>query len=498
MKSAIIGANGEMAKNLLLPLIKKLGPVIEIDKGDDFKEAKKADVIWLSVPRESVSAILRNQSFKKDKLIVEICSIKRGIGKTIKKTGAELLSLHPLHGPYIPLNGQRWVEIKGKKSKKAKKIISFLKEQGITFITASSEEEHDFMLEVLLSIPELFTIVIDSLFDTYFKKKKNKKPDYKKMIEWAVPASNVLLSFYFHSIYSSSSWLRKELILGGNLMDIAKDSFKELSKMEEREIEKRIKRQKENIKNLPIDEQKRIRQLVERWYVDTTQKMFFFHKKDQMKPKIKIQYIKNKEEIFPKKNILVGIHGIEGSFTHESVLLFLEEIGINSNKINFKYLIEAKKVIDAVEKGEIERGVFCIANSGSGAYVESAIAMAERNFEVLSIYGMEILQCLISSPSIKKISEIKEVFGHPQAISQCKRTFAEKYPEIKLISGKDSDDTALCAKKIKDGLLPKTTATLASKIAGDLYGLKILEYGMHHDPFNTTTFLIIKKRDIKT
>ena len=69
----------------------------------------------------------------------------------------------------------------------------------------------------------------------------------------------------------------------------------------------------------------------------------------------------------------------------------------------------------------------------------------------------------------------------------------ERFPSIKLTKGKDSDDTALCVKKIADGELPKTTATLASQLAAKKYGLKILEYGMHHDPFNTTTFLIIKK-----
>jgi len=64
-----------------------------------------------------------------------------------------------------------------------------------------------------------------------------------------------------------------------------------------------------------------------------------------------------------------------------------------------------------------------------------------------------------------------------------------------LSPGEDSDDTALCAKRIAQGEFPKSTATLASQVAGKLYGLNILEYGMHHDPFNTTTFLIIKKKE---
>lgn len=113
---------------------------------------------------------------------------------------------------------------------------------------------------------------------------------------------------------------------------------------------------------------------------------------------------------------------------------------------------------------------------------------------MLAVYGIEIMQCLMAHPSVNNIQQIKEVFGHPQAVSQCKRTFAEKYPDIVLTPGQDHDDTALCAQRVANSELPKTTATLASQVAAKLYGLNILEYGMHHDPFNTTTFLVIKKK----
>lgn len=489
MTNAIIGAKGEMAKNLLLPLFQNT--VIKVDKGSpssEWQKAWSADIIWLAVPREAVPSILKGVRLSSSQLIVDICSIKRGLSALVRSTGASFLSLHPLHGPYIPLAGQKWAVIKGEEGKE---VLSFLKEQGISFITAESEEEHDFMMGIVLGIPELLTLVIDSLFDNYAKNHQKKKPELKKLIEWATPASNALFSFYAHSAYSSADWLRKDLILKGGLLEEAKKSFADLSKISSKEIEEGVEKQREMVNKLPLEEQKRIRRWIERWFVDANQT----YNKTQMKPKIKIQYIKDKEEVFPadKERISVGIHGIEGSFTHESTLRICEELGFNPEKVDFKYLIEGKKVLQAVEDGEIDRGVFCIANSGSGAYVESASAMAKYNFDILAIYGMEILQCLLAHPSIKNINQIKEVFGHPQAISQCKRTFAEKYPGIKLVAGNDADDTALCAKRIKDGELPETTATLASQIAAELYGLNVLEYGMHHDPFNTTTFLMVKR-----
>jgi len=506
MKNTIIGASGEMAKNLLFPLLKQLGPVILVDKDtspEDKQKAWEADVIWLSIPRDEVPNILKGIVLDSSKLIIDICSIKRNLSQNIKTTGADFLSLHPLHGPYVPLNGQKWVVVKNdqvlQNNKNAKEILEFLKSQGISFIEAGSEDEHDFMMGVTLSLPEFFTIIIDSLINKYAKENNQEKPDMKKIMEWAVPASNAFFSAYVHSINSSAPWLRKDLVLGsyGNLVECAKKSAEDIGKISIQEIEKKLEEQKEFINNLPLEERKRVRQWIERWFVDSTQKIFSFNKKKAIKPRLKIQYmVDSVQDIFPTNTgkVSVGIHGIEGCFTHESALRLCEDLGIDSSKIDFKYLVDAKGVVGAVVRGEIDRGVFCIANSGSGAYIESMKIMGECNFDVLALYGMEIMQCLMARPEIKDIAEIKEVFAHPQAISQCERTFAEKYPEIKLTKGTDADDTALCAKRISENEFPKTTATLASQIAARLYGLNILEYGMHHDPFNTTTMLVIRKK----
>jgi prephenate dehydrogenase len=507
MTNAIIGAKGEMAKNLLLPILKKLGPVLMADKDSSKEELSKiwdADVIWLAVPRSAVDSILKDVHLSSEKLIIDICSIKRYLSQAVESTGADFLSLHPLHGPYIPLNGQKWALIKNTKdsqdNKNSKTILEFLKNQGVSFIEAETEEEHDFMMGIVLSIPEFFTIIIDALIDKYSKDNNQSTPNMQKIMEWAVPASNAFFSAYVHSINSSASWLRKDLVLGsyGDLVKSAKETAKEISEISTDDIEKKLALQKEFIENLPLEERKRVRQWIERWFVDSTQKIFSFHQKKSVKPKLKIQFtVDDKQKIFPTKEgkVSVGIHGIEGCFTHESALRLCEELDIDSSKIDLKYLIDAKGVVGAVDRGEIDRGIFCIANSGSGAYIESMKIIGDYNFDVLALYGMEIMQCLMSDKSITDISQIKEVFGHPQAVSQCKRTFKEKYPRIKLIEGKDADDTALCAKKIAEGEFSKSTATLASQIAAKLYGLNILEYGMHHDPFNTTTFLIIKKKN---
>lgn len=505
MTHAIIGARGDMGKNLLCPLLKRHGDVISVNRGDaqdTWDQAWQADYIWLSVPRDVIPELLAGKTFTPEQVIVDICSIKRSLSSVIQKTGATHLSLHQLHGPFVPLNGQKWVHIQTVSDTDTHPLVQnlllFLEAQGISFLRAESEEEHDFMIGVTLSLPEMVTVFLDALMEQYAKNAGQATPSMAKLMEWAVPASNVLFSYYIHSINSSADWLRKDLIIGAHadLLASARTASSRLARLTAPDIERYLSKQRVFVESLPQAERKRVRQWIERWFVDSVQKIFAFHKHESIKPKLIIQERADVQTIFPihKGNISVGIHGIAGSFTHESILRLAEELGISVDKLSLRYLVEADRVIDAVVQGEVDRGVFAMANSGSGAYVSSMHAMSEHTFNVLAVYGMEILQCLIAHPSIASIEHITEVFGHPQAVSQCKRTFEEKYPRLALKFGEDSDDTALCVKRIADGELPRTTATLASQIAAGLYKMNILEYGMHHDPFNTTTFLVIGKK----
>lgn len=504
MTHAIIGANGDMGKNLLVPLLKQHGDVLAVTRQDSeeiWNQAWQADIIWLSVPRDVIPNLLADQKFSPKQLVIDICSIKRGLSAVIQITGASHLSLHPLHGPFVPLNGQKWAHIKTgldiQQNAGAQSLLEFLKDKGISFFDAESEDEHDFMIGMTLSLPEMATIFLDTLIDQYAKDSGHKTPSMSKLMEWSVPASNALFSYYIHSINSSAEWLRNDLILGahGDLPKSARGAALRISQITKDNIVNQLTRQREFIEALPLAEKKRVRQWIERWFVDSTQKIFSFNQYKSVKPKLAIQELVDKNNVFPidKAPVKVGIHGIAGSFTHESVLRLAEELGISADKLELHFLVEAKNVVQAVADGTVDRGVFAVANSGSGAYVSSMHVISQSRFDVMAVYGMEILQCLIVHPSVNSISDIKEVFGHPQAVSQCKRTFEEKYPDLPLRYGQDSDDTALCVKRIATGDLPNTTATLASQIAAHLYKMKILEYGMHHDLYNTTTFLVIKK-----
>jgi prephenate dehydratase len=79
------------------------------------------------------------------------------------------------------------------------------------------------------------------------------------------------------------------------------------------------------------------------------------------------------------------------------------------------------------------------------------------------------------------------------AIRQC----TEFLHQLKSVEIRESDDTALSAKRVKE-LKLKDTAAIANEQAAKKYGLQILEKRIETHKKNFTRFLILTKRSTKT
>jgi len=261
MINAIIGAEGDMGKNLLCPLLSQMGKVIKIEKNSSKQKRQKAwsaDVIWLSVPRETIPAILKDVKLGSSQLVVDICSVKKNISGQILKTGATHLSLHPLQGPLVPLGSQKWVVINPIFQGASGRILAFLKNRGVALIKAKSEQEHDFMMSAVLCMPEFMTVVMDLLLK-YLAAKKSQRISLKKLLKWSTPAFNALSCFYIHSINSSAPWLRAELAA-----EFANWGFQKIGN---KKLEKMLANQHAAIINeLSRMERVNVGKFVNRWY----------------------------------------------------------------------------------------------------------------------------------------------------------------------------------------------------------------------------------------
>jgi len=182
-----------------------------------------------------------------------------------------------------------------------------------------------------------------------------------------------------------------------------------------------------------------------------------------------------------KTKTRVAIQGIKASFHEEAAFKFfggdIQTVECNS----------FKETCDKLEQNEADFVVMAIENSIAGSLLPNYTLIRDFGFSVVGEVYLAIQLHLMALPGVK-FEDIKTVTSHPIAIRQCIDFFYD-YPHIKVV---ESNDTAACAKRIRDEQLTDTMA-IANSLAAELYGLEVLVRRVESNKKNYTRFLILKK-----
>ncbi len=184
----------------------------------------------------------------------------------------------------------------------------------------------------------------------------------------------------------------------------------------------------------------------------------------------------------------IGISGVECSFSEEAAKTYCRKEGITDFEI--AYLVTVEAVLSALEEGSIDLGIFPIENSTGGIVIEAVHAVAAHRFAILKIFEIDVHQNLMGKKGVSK-ENITAITSHDQALKQCRMYLKRTFPGIDLA---EYADTAKAAKDLAEGILPETTAVIASKAAAEKYDLTLLEESVQDMKFNFTSFIAAKKR----
>ena len=179
----------------------------------------------------------------------------------------------------------------------------------------------------------------------------------------------------------------------------------------------------------------------------------------------------------------VAIQGIRASFHEEAAFLFFGE------NIHTLECGSFKQTFDALQKGEADYVVMAIENSIAGSILPNYSLLLHYGFPVIGEIYLPIQLHLMALPGVK-FEDVKYVTSHPIAIRQCV-DFFDEYPHLNIV---ESNDTAACAKRIRDEHLTDTVA-IANTLAARLYGLDVLERRIESNKKNFTRFLILTHHD---
>ena len=111
----------------------------------------------------------------------------------------------------------------------------------------------------------------------------------------------------------------------------------------------------------------------------------------------------------------------------------------------------------------------------------------EYRLNIYSEYFQKIEHNLLGLPGAK-ISDIKDVYSHGQALSQCSN-FIKSNNLIEHVRA-DTAGSAEMISKTKN----KTKAAIASSLSAKTYGLEIIAKNIENEPGNLTRFLVMGKK----
>lgn len=140
----------------------------------------------------------------------------------------------------------------------------------------------------------------------------------------------------------------------------------------------------------------------------------------------------------------------------------------------------------AIQSGEADLGMIPIENSVAGRVADIHHLMPNSGLHIVAEWFLPIRHQLMAIRGAK-LSEIKSVESHVQALGQCRKMIRKM--KLKPIV---AADTAGSAREIAERG-DKTVAAIASKLAAEIYGLQILAKDVEDEAHNTTRFIVLSK-----
>lgn len=190
--------------------------------------------------------------------------------------------------------------------------------------------------------------------------------------------------------------------------------------------------------------------------------------------------IENTPNLFPQAP-MVACQGVEGAYAQ----IACEKIFKSPYIMYFKNF---DGVFNAIEQGLCQYGILPIENSTAGSVKKVYDLMIHHNFSIVRTFRLKVDHNLLALPGTK-IENIKEIYSHEQAISQCSN-FLQAFPNAKIIP---VENTAVAANIVAQSGRTDIAA-LSSRSCEELYGLVCLAANVQDEGNNRTRFICISKK----
>jgi prephenate dehydratase len=138
----------------------------------------------------------------------------------------------------------------------------------------------------------------------------------------------------------------------------------------------------------------------------------------------------------------------------------------------------------AVKGGEAKLAMIPIENSVAGRVADIHHLLPDSGLYIVAEHFERVRHQLLTLPGVK-LSELKTVHSHIMALGQCRRAIRA----LKLAAIVEAD-TAGAARHLRE-TGDRSWAVIASKLAAEIYGLKVARADIEDAEHNTTRFVVL-------
>jgi arogenate/prephenate dehydratase len=146
-----------------------------------------------------------------------------------------------------------------------------------------------------------------------------------------------------------------------------------------------------------------------------------------------------------------------------------------------------EEVFAAVSAGRASHGVLPMENSIGGSIHRNYDLLVEHELPIVGEIELPVDHCLLAR-SGTKLSDLTAVYSHPQALAQCEE-YLRRMTGVEIIA---VYDTAGGAKMVAEGTRADAGA-IASRRAGEVFGLEVLAEGIQDYAANITRFVVVAR-----
>ncbi|MDO4453364.1 MAG: prephenate dehydratase [Eubacteriales bacterium] len=185
-----------------------------------------------------------------------------------------------------------------------------------------------------------------------------------------------------------------------------------------------------------------------------------------------------------REKVRVVFQGVEGAYSEAAMRQYFSE------NITSFHVEKWRDAMEAIQEGAADYAVLPIENSSAGIVADVYDLLMEYDNYIV---GEQVIRCEHALLGMEgtKLENIKTVYSHPQALSQCSR-FLEEHREWKQVP---VENTAVAVKKVMEEK-DHTQAAIGSLFAAKCFGASVLKEHIYYNELNSTRFIIVSNQRV--